>query len=259
MLGMGITLNISDFKEVIMNPKEVLVGVSIQFLFMPLLGFTSAELFKMPPELAAGMVLVGSCPGGTASNVLVYLSKGNVPLSITMTSVSTLLAPLLTPLLMLFYANKWLEINPLDLFFSIIQIIIFPIALGIFIRSKFSTIAEEASKYTPSISVIAILLIIACIVSLNTAEIIRCPTFIILAVLIHNLMGLGLGYNIPKLANISNSSCRAISFETGVQNAGLGAALAIAHYSPLTALPSVIFAVTSLITSSVLTNHWRKH
>lgn len=144
MFGMGLTLKAVDFKLILTNPKPVLIGVAAQFVIMPLVAFAIAYMLQLPNELAAGLVLLGSVPGGTASNVMVYLAKGNVPLSITMTSFSTLLAPLMTPVLLLWLAGQWMPVNVMDMFMSIVQVIIVPIVLGLLIKKLLPTVVEKA-------------------------------------------------------------------------------------------------------------------
>lgn len=260
MFGMGMTLKADDFKLAFMKPVPIIIGVVLQFLVMPTLGFIIAVLLKLSPEIAAGIVLVGACPGGTASNVMVYLSRGNTALSIAMTTISTLLAPILTPYLILFYAQKWLPIDSTKLFISILQMVLFPVILGLVIKKFLPKIANKGEKWTPTISVLAIMAIIACVVALNVKNIITTGIVIFIAVVLHNSTGLFLGYVIARLAKQEARNCRAISIEVGMQNSGLGAALAHAHFSPLTALPSAIFSIWHNISGAILASIWgRKH
>jgi BASS family bile acid:Na+ symporter len=260
MLGMGMTLKINDFKIAFVNPVPIIIGVALQFLVMPALGFALAVALKLPPELAAGVVLVGACPGGTASNVIVYLSKGNVAVSVAMTTISTLLAPILTPLLMLLYAHSWIPVNPASLFLSIVKIVLIPVLLGLLIKKFLPKFADKAEKITPSVSVLAIIAIIACVVALNVENIVAMGIVTLLAVVLHNLLGLVSGYTVARLFKQNKKNCRAISIEVGMQNSGLGAALAHAYFSPLTALPSAIFSIWHNISGAILASIWsREH
>ena len=258
MLGMGMTLRTEDFKFAFLKPVPIIIGVVLQFLVMPALGFALAVFLKLPPEIAAGVVLVGACPGGTASNVMVYLSHGNVALSIAMTTISTLLAPLLTPWLILLYAQRWLPINPAKLFLSIITIVLFPVVLGLLIKTLLPKLADKGKKWTPSISVLAIIAIIACVVALNVNNIISMGIIIFITVVLHNLLGLLLGYAIAHISKQDTKNCRTISIEVGMQNSGLGAALAHTHFSPVTALPSAIFSIWHNISGAILASIWSR-
>jgi BASS family bile acid:Na+ symporter len=225
---------------------------------MPALGFALAVFLKLPPEIAAGVVLVGACPGGTSSNVMVYLSNGNVALSIAMTTISTLLAPLLTPYLTLFYAQRWLPIDPTNLFLSILKIVLVPVVLGLLIKKYLPKLADKGEKWAPSISVLSIMAIIACVVALNVKNIITMGIVILIAVLLHNILGLLLGYTIAHIFKQDTKNCRAISIEVGMQNSGLGAALAHVHFSPVTALPSAIFSIWHNISGAILASIWSR-
>ncbi len=194
MFGMGMNIKPVDLKLVLTKPIPVLIGVLIQFSIMPLIAYGIATLLQLPPMLAAGIILVGCVPGGTASNVMVYLAKGNVALSIAMTSFSTLLSPMLTPLLLYLLAGQWMPVNPFAMFLSIIQVIIIPIALGIIIQKFLPNIVEKSSQALPFISVIAISGVVASVVSGNTENIAASGILIFLTVIIHNLSGLLLGY-----------------------------------------------------------------
>jgi len=256
MFGMGMTLRAEDLKIAFIKPAPIFLGVFLQFLIMPALGFTLSLLLKLPPEISAGIVLVGSCPGGTASNVMVFLSRGNVALSIAMTTISTLLAPLLTPYLILFYAHRWLPIDPAQLFISILTIVLAPVIMGITVKRLVPKFTEKAGTLTPSISIIAIMLIIACVVALNVRNIISTGLGILITVILHNGLGLTLGYWIARATKQNIKNCRAISIEVGMQNSGLGAVLAHTHFTPLTALPSAIFSIWHNISGAILASIW---
>lgn len=258
MFGMGLTLEPVDFKLVLRKPLSIIGGVLAQFTIMPLAAFIIAYLLNLPPELAAGLVLLGSVPGGTASNVMVYLARGNLPLSITMTSFSTLLAPIVTPLLLLLLAGQWLPVDPVSMFMSIIQVIIIPITLGFIVRRIMPVIVNKGIKVVPLISVTAIIIIVSAVVSGNVEEIANAGLIVFIAVVLHNGLGLLIGYFIAKFMGLSESERRAISIEVGMQNSGLGVALATAHFGPLAALPSALGAVWHNISGPILATFWSK-
>lgn len=258
MFGMGLTLKAVDFKLVIANPVPVIIGVCAQYVIMPLSAFLIAYIMNLPAELAAGLVLLGSVPGGTASNVMVYLAKGNVPLSITMTSFSTLLAPIATPIILLLLAGKWMPVDPIAMFTSIIQVIIIPIILGIIIRRVVPQIVEKSINVIPLISVVAIMIIVSAVVAGNVDTIASAGSIIFAAVVLHNAFGLLFGYITARVLGLDESNRRAISIEVGMQNSGLGVALATAHFGPLAALPSVLGAVWHNISGPILATYWSK-
>ncbi|RNA70014.1 bile acid:sodium symporter family protein [Alteribacter keqinensis] len=258
MFGMGLTLKPVDFKLVIKKPVPVIFGVAAQYVLMPLVALALAFILNLPPELAAGLVLLGSVPGGTASNVMVYLAKGNLALSVAMTSFSTMLAPVLTPLILLALAGQWMPVDPMAMFVSIVQVIIIPIALGIFIRRLFPVAVNKSVSVIPLISVLAIIIIVSAVVSGNVESIATSGLLIFTAVMLHNLAGLFLGYLAAFLMRLDESKRRAISIEVGMQNSGLGVALATAHFGPLAALPNVIAAVWHNISGPILATIWSK-
>lgn len=258
MFGMGLTLKPVDFQLVLKKPLPVITGVLAQFIIMPLGALLIAYILNLPNELAAGLVLLGSVPGGTASNVMVYLAKGNLALSVAMTSLSTLLAPIATPLILLALAGQWLPVDPIAMFLSIVQVIIVPITLGLVIRKLFPSTVEKSLNVIPLISVLAIIIIVSAVVSANVENIATSGLIIFTAVILHNLFGLGLGYGTGVLMKLDESKRRAISIEVGMQNSGLGVALATAHFGPLAALPSVIAAVWHNISGPILATFWSK-
>ncbi len=258
MFGMGLTLRAVDFKIILTNPLPVIIGVAAQFVVMPLVAFGLAYLLKLPPELAAGLVLLGSVPGGTASNVMVYLAKGNLALSVAMTSLSTLLAPLVTPLLLLLLAGQWLPVDALSMFKSIVQVIIIPIVLGLLIQRFFPGAVAKSVSVVPIISVVAILIIVAAVTSANAGNVASSGLIVFVAVFLHNGIGLLLGYLIALALGLNENDRRAISLEVGMQNSGLGVALASAHFGPLAALPSVWGAIWHNISGPILATIWSK-
>ncbi|WP_107841569.1 bile acid:sodium symporter family protein [Metasolibacillus meyeri] len=254
--GMGLTLKPVDFKLVFSRPLPVILGILGQYTIMPLGAFGLAYVMKLPPELAAGLVLLGSVPGGTASNVMVYLAKGNVALSVAMTSLSTMLAPLMTPLLLYLLAGQWLPVDPMAMFMSIIQVIILPILLGFLVQRFFPTAVAKSVMVVPLISVVAILIIVTAVTAANAANVVTSGVLVFVAVFLHNSLGLLLGYAVALIMKLDENDRRAISLEVGMQNSGLGVALATAHFSPLAALPSVWGAIWHNISGPILATIW---
>ena len=256
MFGMGLTLKPGDFKVVFSRPKDVIIGCIAQFTLMPLLAFLLTKLFGLGPELAIGVILVGTCPGGTSSNVMTYLSKGDVPLSVGMTAVSTVLAPFLTPLLTYVYAGAKVDVNMVSMFMSIIKVVIVPIAAGFVINHFFSRFTEQVVEILPLISTTAIVAIVAAVVSANSAKILTSGLLIVGVVILHNLLGYATGYIVGKLLKLDSSKCRAISIEVGMQNSGLATSLAATHFAayPLATIPGAVFSVWHNISGAVLAN-----
>lgn len=260
MFGMGLTMKANDFKVVFSEPKNVLIGCIAQFTIMPLLAFVLTKIFHLSDELAIGVILVGTCPGGTASNVMTYLAKGDVPLSVCMTSVSTILAPILTPLLTKLYAGQNIDVNVLSMFISIIKVVIIPILLGLLFHYFFKKITEQLVEILPLISTIAIMAILASVVSANASKILSSSMLIIVVVMLHNLFGYLLGYFVSKVLKLDEAKCRAISIEVGMQNSGLATSLATVHFAqyPLATLPGAIFSVWHNISGALLANHFAR-
>lgn len=256
MFGMGLTLKFADFKVVFTRPKDIIIGAVAQFTIMPLLAFLLSMIFKLPTELAVGVILVGTCPGGTSSNVMTYLAKGDVALSVGMTSVSTILAPFATPLLTLLYAGQRVNVNAVNMFISIVQVVIIPIGLGFIINRFFHKFTSHIKEILPLISVLAIVSIVAAIVSANSSRLMQVGYLIIIVVALHNCLGYLLGFIIGKLLRLDNSKCKAISIEVGMQNSGLATSLAATHFAsmPLATVPGAIFSVWHNISGSIVAN-----
>ena len=256
MFGMGLTLKPGDFKVVFSRPKDVIIGCVAQFTVMPLLAFGLTKVFNLSPELAVGVILVGTCPGGTSSNVMTYLSGGDVALSVGMTAVSTVLAPFLTPLLTYFYAGQKVDVNMVSMFLSIVKVVIVPIVLGFVINHFFKKFTERAVEVLPLISTTAIVAIVAAVVSANSAKIMTCGLLIVAVVICHNVLGYLLGYGIGKVLKLNTTKCRAISIEVGMQNSGLATSLATTHFAayPLATIPGAVFSVWHNISGAILAN-----
>ena len=256
MFGMGLTLKVSDFKVVFSRPKDIIIGFIAQFTLMPLIAFALTKAFSLPTEIAVGVILVGTCPGGTSSNVMTYLSKGDVPLSVGMTAVSTLFAPLMTPLLTLLYAGQRVDVNAVAMFLSIVKVVLVPIALGLVCNYFFEKVTREIVRILPLISTIAIIMIIASVVSANSARLKTVGLIVVLVVILHNLLGYAAGYGVGKLLRLNTTKCRALSIEVGMQNSGLPTSLAATHFAqyPLATIPGAVFSVWHNISGAVYAN-----
>ncbi|WP_309068738.1 bile acid:sodium symporter family protein [Microbacterium sp.] len=243
MFGMGLTLTLPDFSRILKRPWMVLIGVVLQYLIMPLTAWLIVLVLQLPAELAAGVILVGCAPGGTASNVVTYLSRGDTALSVTVTTCSTLLAPVLTPLLTLWLAGQFLEVPFASMMISILQTVLLPVVAGLVVRLLLRRWVERAQPALPWVSTIAIALIVAAVVAGSADRIVEAGLLVFLAVFLHNGFGLLLGYLAAMGLRMSQRERRAIAIEVGMQNSGLAASLAAAHFSPLAALPAAVFSV----------------
>ena len=258
MFGMGMTMTVDDFKGVLHSPKAVLIGVVAQFMVMPVLAYLLCQLFQLPPAIAIGVILVGCCPGGTASNVITYMAKGNTALSVACTSVSTILAPILTPAVFYLLASQWIEINALSMLGSILKVVLFPIILGLMVRSVLKQKVAAYIQVMPLISVIAIVAIVAAIIAGSKTQILESGLLILAVVALHNGLGYLLGFGASRLFKLPYADSKAIAIEVGMQNSGLGVALAAVHFaaSPITAVPSAIFSLWHNISGPALATYW---
>ena len=258
MFGMGMTMTVDDFKGVLHSPKAVVIGVVAQFMLMPGLAYLLCQLFQLPPEIAIGVILVGCCPGGTASNVITYMAKGNTALSVACTSVSTILAPILTPAVFYLLASQWIEINAMSMLGSILQVVLFPIILGLIVRSVLKQKVETYIQVMPLISVLAIVAIVAAIIAGSKTQILESGLLILAVVALHNGLGYLLGFGASRLFKLPYADSKAIAIEVGMQNSGLGVALAAVHFaaSPITAVPSAIFSLWHNISGPALATYW---
>ena len=260
MFGMGLTMKLSDFTVVFSRPKDVIIGCVSQFLIMPLLAFLLGKLFGLDNELLVGVILVGTCPGGTSSNVITYLSEGDVALSVGMTSVNTLLAPFLTPALTYLFLRTSVNVDVLAMFLSIVKVVIVPIGLGILINRSFGKFTQKAKDVLPSVSVTAICLIIAAVVSHNSEKILSTGIVIFAVVILHNLLGYLCGYGIGKLFKMDMTRKKAVAIEIGMQNSGLATTLAGSAFPDMAmaTVPGAIFSVWHNISGALLAAVLRK-
>ena len=260
MFGMGLTLKPVDFALVFKRPKEILIGAIAQFTIMPLLAFALGKIFGLEVGLLAGVILVGTCPGGTASNVITYLSKGDVALSVGMTSVNTLLAPFLTPAITYMLLRTSVIVDVKSMFVSFIKVVITPIALGLIINKFFGKVTEKVVTILPVVSVAAITLIVAAVVSHNAERILTTGAIVFVVVILHNLLGYLLGYCLGILLKLPVAKKKALSVEIGMQNSGLATSLATTAFADLAmaTVPGAIFSVWHNISGAVLANVLRK-
>lgn len=254
MFGMGLTLKVEDFRVVFTRPKDVLVGCLAQFTVMPALAFGLSRLFGLDEALTIGVILVGCCPGGTASNVITYLAKGDLALSVGMTATSTLLAPLLTPLLVLLLVGETVDVNVLGMLLSILWVVILPIVLGLLVKRLMPKATEHATIYLPAVSTVAICLIVMIVIAANAHKLLAGGWIVILVVMLHNILGLTVGYLIGLMLKMTPAKRRAISVEVGMQNSGLASSLATLHFAafPMATVPGAIFSVWHNISGAVV-------
>ena len=258
MLGMGLTIDPKDFKIVFQSPKCVIIGVVLQYTIMPLAAYLIAKLFQLPPEIAIGVILVGCCPGGTSSNVMSYLANANVALSVAITSVSTLLAPFLTPALIYLFAHEWLQVSFMSMFWSVVQVILIPIAIGFILQKVFKKFADKSANALPIVSVIDISLILSSVVGVSKSQILETGLLIFAVVILHNIVGYVVGYTVANIFKLERADKKAVSIEVGMQNSGLAVTLATVHFSPLSAVPGAVFSLVHNITGPILAKYWNK-
>ncbi|WP_114192438.1 ketopantoate/pantoate/pantothenate transporter PanS [Edaphovirga cremea] len=256
MFAMGVTLRFDDFKRVLSRPGPVAAGIFLHYLVMPLAAWLLAMLFRMPPDLSAGMVLVGSVASGTASNVMIYLAKGDVALSVTISSLSTLVGVFATPLLTRLYVDADIKVDVLGMLLSIMQIVIIPIGAGLIIHHLFTGLVKRVEPYLPAFSMVCIVAIISAVVAGSQSFIGSVGLVVIIAVILHNTIGLLSGYWGGKLFGFDESTCRTLAIEVGMQNSGLAATLGKIYFSPLAALPGALFSVWHNLSGSLLAGYW---
>ena len=253
MFGMGMTLSLEDFKLVLKRPLDVLKGTLAQFLIMPLIAFLLSKIFGLEEALMVGVVLVGTCPGGTSSNVISYMAGGDVALSLTMTTVSTLLAPILTPAITYLLIQETVSFSPLGMFVSILQVVILPIALGLVIRTILRETADTIEEYMPAVSSIAISCIVGGVIGANKEKIVASFGLIVVVVILHNLLGYALGFFVGRMSGMDNRQSITVAIEVGMQNSGLATSLAASQFAamPLAAVPGALFSAWHNISGAI--------
>ena len=258
MLSMGLTLTPKDFLDILKRPYIVLYGAFLQFTVMPLTAYALGVTFNLPPQLFVGVVLVGSAPGGTASNLITYLSKGDLPYSISMTTVSTLLSPLLTPLWTYILAGKYVEVPFLAMVETTLRIVVIPVLSGMLVRYFLKGRIEKLETILPYVAILSISFIIATIFALNVEVIKKVSLLIVLVVLLHNILGFILGYAFGVLVGLDKTKAKTLSIEVGLQNSGLSAVLAIKYFSKVAAIPSAIFSLSQNLLGVLLSLLFRR-
>jgi len=260
MFGMGLATKLEDFKVVFSRPRDIAIGCVAQFTIMPALAWMLARLFGLDEALTVGVILVGCCPGGTASNVITYLAKGDLALSVGMTGVSTLLAPFLTPALTLLLAGKTVDVDAVGMFIGILWVVIMPICLGLIVKKLFPKTTERAIRFMPIVSSVTIAVILALVLSANASRLATGGIAVLLVVMLHNVCGLALGYLIATALRLAEPKRRALCIEVGMQNSGLAASLAAVHFAayPMAAVPGAIFSVWHNISGAIVARLFAK-
>ena len=259
MFGMGMTIEFKDFRHLVRHPWDVGIGVLAQFTIMPLVAYLLTQAFSLPPDLAVGVILVGTCPGGTASNVITYLAKGDVALSVTMTMATTLLAPFVTPFLTLLLAGEEIAVNAPAMMLSIAEMVLLPVLLGAALNHFFRRRVAYALTVLPLISALLVALLVGVVVSMSAPHLAEVGTLVALAVVLHNGFGLALGYALAGLLGLSAPKRRAIGIEVGMQNSGMAASLALLYFNPAAAIPAALFSVWHNISGSLAANWFTRH
>lgn len=260
MFGMGLTLRARDFLPVLTHPRDVGLGLVLQFTVMPLVAAGLVFALHLPPELAFGVVLVGCAPGGTASNVVAYLARGDVALSVAMTSCSTLLAPLATPFLVWFFAGKDVPVDAFAMALSTAQVVLLPVALGVAANELFPRFCARVTKGMPAFSSLVVAVIVAAVVAVNAAAIRQNFGLVLVAVVLHNVCGMGFGWGLARLCRLAPARCRTMAVEVGMQNSGLAVSLAAIHFAamPFATVPGALFSVWHNLSGSLFAAFCRR-
>ena len=256
MFGMGLALRGRDFALVFRRPRDVAVGVAAQFVCMPLVAWAVSKALALPPELALGVVLVGACPGGTASNVIAYLAKGDVALSVAMTACSTLLAPIATPAIVLLLAGETINVDAAAMFVSIVKIVLAPIVVGVAANELLPRFSARVRRAMPAFSTVVVAVIVAGVVAAGAERIRGTAGLVALAVVLHNALGMSLGWIAGRMFRMDPARCRTLAIEVGMQNSGLAVSLAAMHFAtmPLAAVPGALFSVWHNVSGAVFAN-----
>ncbi len=261
LFTMGTTLKADDFINVVKNPKAIAVGISAQYIIMPLMAFALARAFCLDTALTAGLILVGTVPGGTASDVITFIAKGDVALSVSLTAVSTVISPLLTPIITLLLIGNQIQFNPVDMFISIIQIVIVPIMLGLILNYKFPNFCEKLKNYLPTVSSIVICLIVAGVIGANKQAILTSSTVILIVIVLQYFLSMLIGFGIGHLAGMDKKQIITVAIEIAFQNSGLSTSLAKTHFPNLSqaTVPGAIYSVWQNFAGSILAYAFRKY
>ena len=261
LFTMGTTLKADDFINVFKNPKAITVGISAQYIIMPLMALTLASAFSLDAALTAGLILVGTVPGGTASDIITFIAKGDVALSVSLTAVSTVISPILTPIITLLLIGNQIHFNPVDMFISIVEIVIIPIILGLILNYKFPNLCEKLKDYLPTISSIVICLIVAGVIGANKQAIITSSGIVILVIVLQYLIAMLLGFGIGHLAGMDKKQTITVAIELAFQNSGLSTSLAKTHFPNLSqaTVPGALYSVLQNFAGSILAYAFRKY
>ena len=261
LFTMGTTLKVDDFINVFKNPKEIAVGISAQYVIMPIMAFTLASAFSLDTALTVGLILVGTVPGGTASDVITFLAKGDVALSVSLTAVSTVISPILTPVITLLLIGNQIQFNPIDLFISIVEIVIVPIILGLILNYKFPNFCEKLKDYLPTVSSIVICLIVAGVIGANKQAILTSSSIILIVIVLQYILAMLIGFGIGYLAGMGKKQIITVAIELAFQNSGLSTSLAKTHFPNLSqaTVPGALYSVLQNFVGSILAYAFRKY
>ena len=261
LFTMGTTLKVDDFINVFKNPKEIAAGISAQYIIMPLIAFGLASAFSLDTALTVGLILVGTVPGGTASDVITFLAKGDVALSVSLTAVSTVISPILTPLITLLLIGNQIQFNPVDMFISIVEIVIIPIAIGLTLNYKFPDFCEKLKDYLPAISSIVICLIVAGVIGANKQAILTSSMIIIVVIALQYFIAMALGFVIGRLVGMGRKQIITVAIELAFQNSGLSTSLAKTHFPSLSqaTVPGALYSVWQNFAGSILAYLFRRY
>jgi BASS family bile acid:Na+ symporter len=258
---MGTTLKVDDFLNVFKNPKAIAVGISAQYIVMPIIAFALASAFSLDTALTVGLILVGTVPGGTASDVITFLAKGDVALSVSLTAVSTVISPILTPVITLLLIGNQIHFNPADMFISIVQIVIVPIILGLILNYKFPDFCEKLKVYLPTVSSIVVCLIVAGVIGANRQAILTSSTIILIVIVLQYILAMSIGFGIGYLAGMDRKQIITVAIELAFQNSGLSTSLAKTHFPDLSqaTVPGALYSVLQNFAGSILAYAFRKY
>ena len=261
LFTMGTTLKADDFINVLRNPKEIAAGISAQYIIMPLLAFVLSSVFSLDTALTVGLILVGTVPGGTASDVITFLAKGDVALSVSLTAVSTVISPILTPVITLLLIGNQIHFNPVDLFISIVHIVIVPIILGLILNYKFPNFCEKLKDYLPTVSSIVICLIVAGVIGANKQAILTSSYIILVVIVLQYIIAMLIGFGIGRLVGMGRKQIITIAIELAFQNSGLSTSLAKTHFPNLSqaTVPGALYSVLQNFAGSILAYVFRKY